>query len=464
MTALSAVVVTAAGCVYFNRLYNANRLFEMGRREIEAGRVGSGQANLAEAIEKAERVVREHPNSRWADDALRLIVQARILRQEWPAAAERGEQLLDYAKSPRDSAKVAGYLGIANLNLGAIAPADSLLSVALASDLDETTRANLHLNRGRARIALGRSEEAEADLTAALELRPDWVEPRLELVRLLAATGSGERTAAETQRLLRQPLNAAEQAAVRNLTQYLASTSPAVAVDALADVENSSLLRDERAQLIKLRGDLKIELGRVEEGLADYDLVSSSAPESRAAVEAQTAVIARQVRRATVPGELEGPLADMMRIHLIPAARTSPEAGRLRDMLIRMDFWVETGGLGYVAAAEAARDELHAPALARNLFLRYAEEEPNALWAPKAILAALDLSGLDSRGPDPEQLRRRLLEDYSDSGYVQAMTGGNDPRFTFEDLEQGLQRQLERMKRLADEEVRNRTAERSRRR
>jgi hypothetical protein len=213
--------------------------------------------------------------------------------------------------------------------------------------------------------------------------------------------------------------------------------------------------------MLKLRGDLKLELDRLEEGLADYEQVSSVVPDSRAAAEAQTAIVARRVREATVAADVEIALAAMLRVHRIPAARTSPEAGRLRDLLIRIDFWISQGGLGYIAAAEAARYELRAPALARNLFLRYAEEEPDALWAAKAILAALDLTDLDSPGPGADELRGRLLEDYSDSAYVESLIGGSSARFSYEDLELGLRRQLQRLQRLADQEVRDRTTQRT---
>ncbi len=70
---LSVAVMVAAGCVYFNQLYNANRLYSQGVSDMEAGRAGGGQALLTEAIQKADKVAREHPNSRWADDALRLV-------------------------------------------------------------------------------------------------------------------------------------------------------------------------------------------------------------------------------------------------------------------------------------------------------------------------------------------------------------------------------------------------------
>ncbi len=49
------------------------------------------------------------------------------------------------------------------------------------------------------------------------------------------------------------------------------------------------------------------------------------------------------------------------------------------------------------------------------------------------------------------------MEDHRNSAYVQALIGGEaEVEFTYEELEQGLRRQLQRLKALADQEVRNR--------
>ncbi len=139
-----------------------------------------------------------------------------------------------------------------------------------------------------------------------------------------------------------------------------------------------------------------------------------------------------------------------------------------------MIFWVEHGNLGYLLAAEAARDELGATALARKLFVRYADEQSSAPWAPKALLAAIALGdpespgppgsdGEGARGPDTEELRRRLREQYPDSPYLGAVTSDRpEGRFTYEELEKGLKRQLERLRELAGERLRERRSGRSR--
>ncbi len=47
------------------------------------------------------------------------------------------------------------------------------------------------------------------------------------------------------------------------------------------------------------------------------------------------------------------------------------------------------------------------------------------------------------------------MEDYRDSAYVQALIGGEGKtEFSYEELEQGLRRQLQRLQALADQEAR----------
>ncbi|MEE9132605.1 MAG: hypothetical protein V3U13_03510 [Gemmatimonadota bacterium] len=463
---LVAVLAASSGCVYFNALYNANKIFDQGVKEFEEGRDSNGRILLEESIEKAERIVATKPNSRWADDALLLIVRARLLREDWAQAAEASRQLLGYAKTRADSARAAGYLGEAELNLGEPQLADSLLTVALSVEKNETRRAELLAYRGSARVELGYLEAADEDLRVVSELKPDWVPPRIDHVRLrlLIDDGQGAEAATEYAVLLTLPLKDREERQVVDLASYMAERDPAITIDALAEVQSSTVLPSNRAKLLKLRGDLKIALGDYSGGRADYFLTAALVPDSRGAAEARLTLVRMDLRNVSTIEGFDSLTAVLARVAAEPSGRRSADVRDLDETFIRLQYWLSTGGLGYLLAAETARDELEAPSLARRLFLEYADSQPQALWAPKAILAALDLTGVDSGDPgegfpaEPSaaELRRRLLEDYQDSGYVQALFGEEGGRFTFEELEQGLQRQLERLQKLADQEVRNR--------
>lgn len=461
---IAAAVSTVAGCVYFNALYNANRLYDEGVAEIDAGRTGSGRSALGSAVEKAERIVEQNPDSRWADDALRLIVRSRILREEWAEAAEAARKLADYAHTRQDSVEIAGFLGVAELNLGDAQKADSLLSIALAEESDEDRRVQLLWYRAQARADLGLIEAADDDFRRVTQARPTWVAPRIGRVRLLVDSGRLEETALELSTLLSLAFEGREEQDVITVVEYVAEHSPESAVTALAGVDSSSFEPGNKANLIKLRGDLRVALGNRSQARNDYWLAISIAPTSRSAAEAQLALITMELRNIATVAEFDSLGTALEEVAQQGGGRRSFAVRDLSELFIKVEFWISHGGLGYLLAAETARDGLHAPGLARTLYLEYADTMSDALWAPKAVLAALYLTVVDSArasdmgGPTAQDLRRRLEEDYRDSPYVQALLGGEGGRFSYEDLELGLRRQLERLERLADQEVRNRRA------
>ncbi|NIN70999.1 MAG: hypothetical protein GTO46_03485 [Gemmatimonadetes bacterium] len=461
----AAGLTGASACVYFNSYYNASKLFDQGRQDIEQGSESTGRATLATSIEKAEAIVDANPDSRWADDALRIIVQARLLREEWQEAVEASDRLRGYALTREDTAEAVGYLGIARLHLGDPTAADTLLLFSLAEEEDNQRRSLLLYNRALAQALLGRFAEADANLERVSRLSPDWVRPRIERVRLLVDAGYDTAAATVLAAIMTRSLADAEERTVVEMVQRLAETSPGMALLGLVGVESSALGRDSRATLVKFRGDLYLARGEAEQALADFEAAPRIAPQARTAVEAQIAAAQLTLARSTSAEEV-APIRERLELLMRQRARRLPDVMSLWDTLVQMEYWAERGGLAYLLAAEVARDALGAPGLARTLLLSYAEEEPDAAWAPKALLAALELSDLDSPpsakelDPGPEELRRRLWEDYRTSPYVQAVLGERpSDGTTFEELELELRRRLARLEILADEALMARRAE-----
>ncbi|UCF19732.1 MAG: hypothetical protein JSU87_17750 [Gemmatimonadota bacterium] len=460
---LSLLPTTA--CVYFNTYYNADRLFEKGLRQVEEGRPASARADLQASIEKAERIVQEKPNSRWADDALLIVVRARLMLEDWEEAAAASRRLLDYSRSRQDSVRAAGYLGTAELKLDNAAAADTLLTLALGEDLERERRSELLYARALARWRLGRLDLAQADLQTVSETRPEWVEPRLDQVRLLVERGLREEAAFALTTAFELELNDADQALVVRTAEFVAEQDPAAGLLALASVENARLTRPRRAQLLKVRGDLRVAGGSLEAARADYRGAAALAPDDQAAANAQLYALRLDLEEIGSVEEFRQLAEELKRLAARPTGQRSIEVRRLSETFARMEYWLDVGRLGYLIAAERARDLLAARRLAQHLFLLYAEREPESAWAPKAILAALDLGELDSRPglpdaappPDADELRRRLREEYSDSPYVRAVLGETSTGpLTFEELETGLRRQLERLATLADQQAQQR--------
>jgi hypothetical protein len=462
--AVAAVValIATTSCVYFNAYYNASRTFERGLRQVEEGRRASARADLVESIEKAERIVQENPNSRWADDALLIMVRGRLLLEDWELAAEASRSLFTYADTHGDSARAAGYLGTAELHRENLGAADSLLSLALSEDSDRRRRAELLHARGLSRWGLGRLEAAQADFEAVSEARPELVEPRLDLARLLAERGLGEEAAFTLATVLELNLNEAEQVEVLSVVEDFAEQDRASALLALASAEEANLIRARRSQLLRMRGELWVAAGDVDRGRADYRAAAAMAPGERASAEAELEALRLDLQMAGDVDQFRDLAEDLERLAETQSGRRSVEVRRLNETFARMSYWLDVGRLGYMIAGETARDVLAAPRLARHLFLRYAEAEAESAWAAKAILAALDLGDLHSPAGDEDpaseasaaELRGRLRENYRDSPYVRAVLGESpEGPLTYEELEAALERQLERLSTLADQRV-----------
>jgi hypothetical protein len=76
-------------------------------------------------------------------------------------------------------------------------------------------------------------------------------------------------------------------------------------------------------------------------------------------------------------------------------------------------------------AAELARDSLHAPMLAAHLFIGFATAHAASLFAPKALVAAADLSP-EAR----DSLLGVLQRDYGSSPYTLALAGDLSPGYS----------------------------------
>ena len=90
-----------AGCVYFNRFYNARKFFkqaEKKRKEVEEQldpRVSDRayKSLYRQAVKKAASVVAFHPNSDWVDDSLLLMGQGFYWQEEYDKALRKFTEL-----------------------------------------------------------------------------------------------------------------------------------------------------------------------------------------------------------------------------------------------------------------------------------------------------------------------------------------------------------------------------------
>lgn len=98
--------LAASGCAYFNTLYNAKQKYRDGlelkaHADLDRTKISNQEERLyTEAFEKAARVVKYYPDSRWVDDALLLMARASHEKGDYSTALRKyGEILQFYPKS-----------------------------------------------------------------------------------------------------------------------------------------------------------------------------------------------------------------------------------------------------------------------------------------------------------------------------------------------------------------------------
>lgn len=432
--AIAGVVTILCGCTYYNTLYNAQRLYDEAERARHAGLDSLAEARYEDVVRKTADAYRARPTDERADQILFLLGRAR-LRTGNPQAARLA--LEESARITTDStllAEILVYRGIALSRLGdevgALASIDDALprGVLTGSPLAEG-----HLLRGR--LLLGRAQGGDGwdDLDRAVAADP------------------GVRVDAEIERLGQSIRHGDRERARSSLSMLLTDSEAAQRLDTINDLVRAAAARWSEAAVAGLlacadstrweqpaRGRIRLERARLLHSAGDT-LAASEVAWGVAGARGPAGAEARLLLAAWRLGESRDlGAAAAVRPILLPAG-SDPRVGELLGALDDLDRYAGIGfdePLGWFAAAEVARDRLHAPVLARGLFLAYADTDPRDAWAPKALLAAIDVS--ESR-EDRAWLRGRL-EAYADSPYVLAARGGSAAGF--EALEQELQVRL----------------------
>ena len=400
-----ALLAAAAlgGCVYYNGMYNTNRLAKSARKAERDGRVFEASNLWGQVITRAESVVVRHPRSKYADQAnvLRGLALARL--DQCPSAVGPLGRLglIDQTGDLPEEAALA--LGRCQMEMGDPAVAD-LAFVRVIESRDSARRHEARFRHARALRLTGRYAEA----LAVLRETPD---PRGGNDLLLALAGAGRTDEA---------LTVADSLLASNDTTFVWDS--VVAALGRQNPKAASALVD------RLQGDPRLTPELRARRLYDDGVRLSAVDSARATARLQEA--------ARVPGRPEsGERArlDLLRL-AVAKARTlddlpalgdslgamsgrpsgaAAEAGTLRATMARLRRLsdsvtpsVPLSDLRLFLAAETARDSLEAPALAETLFRRLADDWPASPYAPKALLAGglLDPDG----GRVPRSTRQRL--------------------------------------------------------
>lgn len=434
------LALVAAGCVYFNAMYDAGRAYDAGMEAMREGRDSEARQQFDSVIAKAGRIVTRHPDSKYADDAALLKTRSEIQNQLWQSARESAELAERLAERRADSAVAVGLGGIAALGLDRPEEADARLTEALSGEIPPDDRALFLFQRGLARFRLDRPAEAAADLEQASGQIDLSDEARLELARALFRIGELERAASVASDLLRRGTFGTVSPALRALVDSLSAVAPGA-----VDGELAALLADgqvpasQRAMLWTLRGRTLDSLGRSGEALAVLDSASRAGGSTQWGPVAAFDAAQIRIREADEPAELREALPDLQRAARAPDAALRAVAAPLEDAARRFDALTEawstrgaTAAEAALRAAEVAGSELGSPAVARGLYLKYLELAPDSPWEAKAIYGALAYAGHEPGGDwvrdegasTDAELQRRLAGLPADDPYRVALDPG----------------------------------------
>lgn len=414
----AALPLLVGACAYFNGIYNAKESAGAADKLARRGRTDQAAGAYALAAEKAETVLARYPRSRWRPDALYLAGRSEALSGRCAAAEARLGEFLKMprqAGSRRDRATLA--LGGCYVQLDRTTEARRLLEPLLHARDKEVAR-GAALWMARASIALGETESAERYLAGLPAGAAQWELADASLERgqyeraesLLVARARAGDYRESVASALRTLWSARRQDGVeRVVAAYSAARTPASAKIALhlldADLREADP-GDSTAHAHLLRAQ-------------------SLAVDTLSTREIAARLCRFQVSRAPSSADANSALAAFAR-----SAGGSPIYKRLQDnvlLLSLLERQTDFTGSALFLAAEVARDSLHAPRLARSLFVRLADSYLNAQLTPKALLAAAALS------PDSaEAYTQRVRSTYPNSPYTTLLAGGdptNNPSY-----------------------------------
>lgn len=434
--ALAGVALVLTGCVYYNALYNAERLFEEGEAYRREGRDSLALARYDDVVRKAASGFRKDPEGEWADDALVLMGRAHLRMGRLREGRAALEAALERAGS--DDARLAAelHLGVADAMVGDVDGATVLLNRAIQDLPDGSLRAEGHLWRGRALLGVGEFDAGWWDLDQAAIHGSVRLEAALTRLAWGVRAENRDRAREGMNRLLRFPEAGVRVDSVTVLAWAVADAwGSAVAAQFLAGADTARWERTPRGMILLTRAALLRAAGDTARASAEVRRVAEGI--GPAADEARLELASWQLAHA---GDLEEVREALP--FLLPAV-ASPEVQRRVDDIQEAMALAERGlsePLAWFAAGEMARDDLGAPEVARGLFLAYADAVPTDPWAAKALLAALAVTPDEG---DREWIRGRL-EGRGDSPYVLAARG--EPALGLEALEEELARRLQELR------------------
>jgi tetratricopeptide (TPR) repeat protein len=403
------ILLGAAGCAYYNGLYNARGLVDRAESAFRDGRDSVALAAWREAAAKADTVVTRYPRSKWTDDALLVAGVASAFAGNCAHGLERLAQWQRHPNADqRRRERVRVARGACLVRGGNPESAlDSLAPVTRGGD--ETLSQIAAAWAARAALATGRRDSA---LAFAALARSEALDAEL------ASTAIATQQVDFAEQLLRR--RAPEWRALSPFHAPIAALAKSGRVASVDTIIRSALegraTRVERARLLLEAGAWAEHAGRIEEARLRYDRALELTSDSTISKNAIVQLSLLEIRTASTLEAARSRL-DRAKGRLADAPKIQRADSGLR-LASRLAVAADSTGASLFLAAEVARDRVGSASLARTLFLRAAREHHTSSLAPKALLAAAQLT------PDSARVWRDFVRTrYASSPYARALDG-----------------------------------------
>lgn len=428
LPAFAILAALLAGCVYYNGMYNTNRLARSARKAEREGRPYEAQSLWGQVVTRAESVEVRHPRSKYAPQAavLRGLAMSRLGQCETALPALNQASLVPRGELA-DEAALA--LGRCQLQMGDPASAD-LTFAKLLDSRDKYVRTEARYQHGRALRMTGHYEEAAAIFRADTGRR---VADEL----LISLAGAGKDAEADS---LAAALLAGNDSTRKwdSLVVAVGRVSPGAA-GRLVDRMGARAGATPAIVSRRLYEDgLRLEAVDSARATARYREAARVGPRTEGGDRASFRIVQRDLAGASSVEAL-GPTVDTLRALQAHSPTVAGDAAQLLAALGRVRVASDSGGpehpqgdLRLFLAGEVARDSLKAKLVASELFRRIIDQWSDSPYAPKALLAA---QMLDSTLADSAQVL--YTGRYFDSPYMAMIRG--DSAEDYRVLEDSLQ-------------------------
>lgn len=277
---------------YYNTFYNARQAYAEATKSLEEPesridrnaylplfpRPAGANANAFQkpVIDRSAELLREHPDSKWVDDALQLIGQAYFYQQNYVGAEQKFREVIGLESGLRDEARF--WLARTLIASDRLDEAATFLLAALADEdaLDRRWRGRMHLALSGLYVQQERWELSAEQLEKGIELTRDkQLRGRAQFLlgQVYEAQGRfGDAANAYDDVLRVNPPYGLDYAARVNAIRALALDGQGQdALGRVARMQRDDKYYDARAEVRYLRGFVQKELGRPDDAFLTFD-------------------------------------------------------------------------------------------------------------------------------------------------------------------------------------------------